>query len=446
VKNMSLGGSSPTTTAALNPNRKVIPIARSFIIQYYKMLSECPQELHKFYKEQSDFIHPIIGKDESSLEINVRGLEAIRERVSLLNLGGMKISFGGLDGLDAQPSENDCVLITCNGFITTEPNASPLAFAQTFVLAPQESTKKSYFVRNSVFRFINGGVAKNVTSPSTPPVTVAAAAAPEPVVSSKPAPVVLKETPQVTEATPSVAAAPSSTGAAEKPTAAKPPQAPQPVPDEASKEETKTVSSSVSSSEESPSAAEAPTEPVEKKPFSYASAVTIRGSPVAAAASATQKMSNSGGPGWSVAPSKKSEKSTEKNKDNSSEVKESSKSSTDGAQQGVKKELGPSLYLNKLNPSTTKEDILKVFSTYGKVGKIDLNSRGFAFVEYDNRQSVLDALSAHKENEAKHKLRGKLIEIQEKQGNKVNSSKAKGTQQANGKKKEKTAPVAVEAS
>merc|ERR1719231_1320079 len=111
-------------------------------------------------------------------------MDAIRDRVSTLNLGGMKISLEG-GGLDAQPSDNDCVLITCNGFITTEPDATPLAFAQTFVLAPQESTKKSYFVRNSVFRLINGGVAKNVTSPSTPPVTVAAAA-PEPVVSPKP--------------------------------------------------------------------------------------------------------------------------------------------------------------------------------------------------------------------------------------------------------------------
>ena len=89
-----------------------------------------------------------------------------------------------------------------------------------------------------------------------------------------------------------------------------------------------------------------------------------------------------------------------------------------------------------------------MFSAYGKVGKIDLNTRGFAFVEYDNRQPVLDALAAHKENEAKHKLRGKLIEIQEKQGNKEKEkgngggkSKGKEGQQANGKKKEKSAPV-----
>ena len=129
------------------------------------------------------------------------------------------------------------------------------------------------------------------------------------------------------------------------------------------------------------------------------------------------------------------------------EGKEASKSSTlEASQQSGKKELGPSLYLNKLNPDTTKEDILKVFSAYGKVGKIDLNTRGFAFVEYDNRKSVLDALTAHKENEAKHKLRGKLIEIQEKQSSKGNGGKGKGTQQANGKKKEKVAPAAVEAS
>ena len=149
-------------------NRKVLPIARSFIVQYYRMMSESPQELHKFYKDQSDFIHPIIGKDESAPEINVRGISAIRDRVRLLNLGGMKVSLEG-GGIDAQPSDNECVLIICNGFITTEPNAAPLAFAQTFVLAPQESSKKSFFVRNSVFRLINGGVVpRSVTNPPTP--------------------------------------------------------------------------------------------------------------------------------------------------------------------------------------------------------------------------------------------------------------------------------------
>lgn len=409
------------------------------------MLSESPHELHKFYKEQSDFIHPIIGKDEPSPEINVRGMDAIRDRVSTLNLGGMKISLEG-GGLDAQPSDNDCVLITCNGFITTEPDATPLAFAQTFVLAPQESTKKSYFVRNSVFRLINGGVvARNISSPSSPPVAVAAAA-PEPVVSPKPAPVVSKETHQhVKETAPIVA--PPGARPAEKPPAVDPVQAPQPHPVEDS-EEANTHPSSASSAEASAEAAAAPSEPVEKKPFSYASAVTIRGGPVAAAAPSAQKVSNTGGPGWSVAQSRKTEKPAEKNMDETSkEVKEPSKPSSDSVQQVVKKDLGPSLYLNKLNPATTKEDILKVFSAYGKVGKIDLNSRGFAFVEYDNKQSVLDALTAHKENEAKHKLRGKLIEVQEKQSIKgSSSSKGKGVQQqANGKKKEKVASTAIEA-
>lgn len=411
-------------------------------------MSESPQELHKFYKDQSDFIHPIIGKDESTSEINVRGISAIRDRVSLLNLGGMKVSLEG-GGIDAQPSDNDCVLIICNGFITAEPNTNPLAFAQTFVLAPQEGNKRSFFVRNSVFRLVSGGVVpRNVTHPSTPPVAVAAAA-PEPVVSPKAIPVVLKEASQVvTESVSTVAIAPPGMDSSEK--TANPMQATQPSPADVPKENSKRASSSTPAAAEKEDAAPAPVapiEPVEKKPFSYASAVTIRGAPTAVAAPPAQKVSNSGGPGWSVAPTRKAEKPTEKTQEESSkETKELSKSSLDASQQGGKKELGPSLYLNKLNPDTTKEDILKVFSAYGKVGKIDLNSRGFAFVEYDNRKSVLDALTAHKENEAKHKLRGKLIEIQEKQGSKGNNGKGKSTQQANGKKKEKVAPAAVEAS
>ena len=436
-------------------------------------MSDSPQELHKFYKDQSDFIHPVIGEDETTAEINVRGIAAIRERVGKLNLRGMKISLEG-GGLDAQPSDNECVLIICNGFVTTEPNAAPLAFVQTFVLAPQqaagETTKKSFFVRNSVFRLINGGnVARTGSSPTTPPVVVAAVA--EPVVSPKPAPVVVKDVPQsVPEATlAAVAALPAArvTESVMKPSApstatpatnaAKASSQPAPESAEVPKEVAQTSSSSVSSSEAALAVAAAPDEPVEKKPFSYASAVTIRGGAPAANVAVAQKVSTSGGPGWSVAPTrqqKTAEKSSEKSKEevSSKENKEvsvsKSTSSSDAAPQAGKKELGPSLYLNKLNPETTKEDILKMFSAYGKVGKIDLNTRGFAFVEYDNRQSVLDALAAHKENEAKHKLRGKLIEIQEKQGNKEKEkgngggkSKGKEGQQANGKKKEKSAPV-----
>ena len=43
----------------------------SFINQYYKMVSENPEELHKFYKDQSDFVHPLESEQ-------VRGIHEIK--------------------------------------------------------------------------------------------------------------------------------------------------------------------------------------------------------------------------------------------------------------------------------------------------------------------------------------------------------------------------------
>ena len=105
-------------------------------------------------KEQSDFIHPIFDKSESEAEINVRGIPAIRERVAMLNLAGVDISLSG-GSLDAQPSDNDCVLIICSGTIQYSNSETQLLFVQTFMLAPQSATgegsKKSFYIRNSVF-------------------------------------------------------------------------------------------------------------------------------------------------------------------------------------------------------------------------------------------------------------------------------------------------------
>lgn len=477
-------------------NRKVYSIARSFILLYYKMMSENPHDLHKFYKEQSDFIHPILGKSENETEINVRGITAIRDRVSLLNLAGVDISLGGAGGsFNAQPSDNDCVLIICNGTIQYSNSKLQLPFVQTFMLAPQSATgegsKKSFYIRNSVFRIISGvsntqsdvaqgstvqsgnGFVAPVQVPSPVPLPVVATTAPAPAAVTATAPSTTAAPVPKPGPTPAPAPAPAASvkevtlnetpkqsGQANPPTNSKRTAR---VEQEQSKtsvsEETTEVveekgpDSASSSSSSDETILGAPSEPVEKKVFSYASAVTNSSDTPAAAAVANSKISASGGPGWNVAGPKKSEKQVEKARDeNRKEMKESKeKSSSDGTQKESKKEngggkreekeLGPSLYLNKLDPATTKEDILKMFSCYGKVGKIDLNSRGFAFVEYDNRASVLAALSAHKNSEAKHKLKGKIIEIQEKQGSKI-SGKGKQVSGGNQRKSEKEKAIA----
>ena len=41
-----------------------------FVVQYYKIMSQTPEELHKFYKDQSDFVHPPLNNVNLSIYLS----------------------------------------------------------------------------------------------------------------------------------------------------------------------------------------------------------------------------------------------------------------------------------------------------------------------------------------------------------------------------------------
>lgn len=364
----------------------VLKIARSFVNQYYKMMAESPHELHKFYKEQSDFIHPVPGAKES----NSHGVEAIKDHVAHLQLAGSRVDL--TNGItDAQQSEFDCVIVCVNGHITLPNSPGSQAFVQSFVLAPQfnaNDTKKSYFVRNSIFRLVGCAVVDGASSalaevsavpqtqqaqpPNLPAVTVPATQAPAPAVVKAQVPVV---------ASPVAAEPPvAEVAQAEKPVKESPPPAP--------KEEK-----------------ELPAPPKSEGPRTYASIVGI----VSAPSAPEVKPATVSKP--APAPTEKKAEATKaagsKNKKDRSNV--------------------PSLFVNNIDEFMTKDILFSLFSRFGGVGKIDLFAqKGYAFIEYKEAEGLKAALTAVKNQDPTFVVKGKRLGVEEKSGVKKDKQNQNG--------------------
>ncbi|CAN6312334.1 unnamed protein product [Urochloa humidicola] len=131
-----------------NPaNHHISPhvISGAFVQQYYHILHEQPDQVHKFYQESS-----VVGRPESDgIMVYVTTLGNINEKIMSMDFRNFLTE---IETADAQLSYKDGVLIVVTGSLTSDEGVCR-RFTQSFFLAPQESG--GYFVRNDVFRFIS---------------------------------------------------------------------------------------------------------------------------------------------------------------------------------------------------------------------------------------------------------------------------------------------------
>ncbi|XP_062215329.1 nuclear transport factor 2-like isoform X2 [Phragmites australis] len=131
-----------------NPvNHPISPhvISGAFVQQYYHILHEQPEQVHKFYQDSS-----IIGRpDSSGTMVSVTTLVDINEKIMSMDFTNCLTE---IETADAQLSHKDGVLIAVTGSLTSSEGLCR-RFTQSFFLAPQESG--GYFVLNDVFRFIS---------------------------------------------------------------------------------------------------------------------------------------------------------------------------------------------------------------------------------------------------------------------------------------------------
>lgn len=136
-------------------------VGNAFVDQYYHMLHESPELVHRFYQDISKLGRPepngIMGVTTTMLDINKK----------ILSLGYGELS-AEIISVDAQESFGGGVIVLVTGFMIGKDDIKQ-KFTQCFFLAPQE---KGYFVLNDVFRYVdeNGilGSAHDIESPVRP--------------------------------------------------------------------------------------------------------------------------------------------------------------------------------------------------------------------------------------------------------------------------------------
>lgn len=121
-------------------------VGREFVRQYYTLLNQAPTHLHRFYNNQSSFVHG--GLDPPNRETSpMIGQKQIHHKIQQLNF---RDCHAKITQVDAQATLGNGVVVQVTGELSNA--GQPMRrFTQTFVLAAQ--SPKKYYVHNDIFRY-----------------------------------------------------------------------------------------------------------------------------------------------------------------------------------------------------------------------------------------------------------------------------------------------------
>ncbi|KAK7111733.1 ras GTPase-activating protein-binding protein 2-like isoform X2 [Littorina saxatilis] len=121
-------------------------VGREFVRQYYTLMHEAPYHLHRFYSQNSSFVHGGVEKPGEE-QPPVVGQHEIHKKIISL---GYRDCHAKIRQVDSQPTVGNAVVVQVTGELSND--GKPMRrFMQTFVLAPQSA--KQYYVHNDVFRY-----------------------------------------------------------------------------------------------------------------------------------------------------------------------------------------------------------------------------------------------------------------------------------------------------
>ncbi|XVE72715.1 hypothetical protein DITRI_Ditri11bG0061300 [Diplodiscus trichospermus] len=141
-------------------------VGNAFVHQYYHILHQSPELVHRFYHDISKLGRP----EENGVMSITTTMQAIDEKILSLGYGEFAAE---ITTVDAQDSHNGGVLVLVTGYLTGKDKMKQ-KFTQSFFLAPQD---KGYFVLNDVFRYIDD--AKHQSGSQDPVNNIEAALNPE---------------------------------------------------------------------------------------------------------------------------------------------------------------------------------------------------------------------------------------------------------------------------
>lgn len=134
----------PAKAAPLPDNLSPQCIGREFVRCYYTLMHDNPNKLHRFYLDQSTFVH---GNQTDETAGCVSGQRAIHEKIISLNFVDCRTK---IKHVDSQPTIDNGVVVQVSGELSNAGKV-PRRFMQTFVLGSQ--TPRKYYVHNDIFRY-----------------------------------------------------------------------------------------------------------------------------------------------------------------------------------------------------------------------------------------------------------------------------------------------------
>jgi len=121
-------------------------VGREFVRQYYTLMHEAPQFLHRFYSHNSSFVHGGIEKPGEEQPPLV-GQADIHKKILALKFNDCRAK---IRQVDSQQTVGDAVMVQVSGELSNAQGAMR-RFMQTFVLVAQ--SPKKYYVLNDIFRY-----------------------------------------------------------------------------------------------------------------------------------------------------------------------------------------------------------------------------------------------------------------------------------------------------
>lgn len=125
-------------------------VGNAFAHQYYHILQQSPDLVHRFYQDGSKFGRP----GEDGVMSTTTTMNAINEKILSLGYGQVRAE---IVTVDSQESYKGGVLVLVTGYLNGNDNLRQ-KFTQSFFLAPQD---KGYFVLNDVFRYVDDSTHQN---------------------------------------------------------------------------------------------------------------------------------------------------------------------------------------------------------------------------------------------------------------------------------------------
>ncbi|XP_002716345.2 ras GTPase-activating protein-binding protein 1 [Oryctolagus cuniculus] len=123
-------------------------VGREFVRQYYTLLNQAPDMLHRFYGKTSSYVHGGLDSNGKPADA-VYGQKEIQRKVMSQNFTNCRTK---IRPVDAHATLNDGVVVQVMGLLPSN-NQALRRFMQTFVLAPEGSVANKFYVHNDIFRY-----------------------------------------------------------------------------------------------------------------------------------------------------------------------------------------------------------------------------------------------------------------------------------------------------